>query len=370
MGALVAGSVAPVPSTSRAAEPRLDCMAGARATQPRLAGWGHASQRLPIAISRGGRPGRAAAVRPTAAATVKAEKCMTKKVPTADELLPNKDFGMEGRTFREKFDVRSFEIDHSDKRASITTMTNLLQECAANHTYGLWGRGTDGGYATDPIMEEDSLAFVLQRMMVRFVEYPTWTDRVQVETWFAESGRIGARRDWEVTDCRTGKVLGGGTSNWVLLNLKKRKLARMPEELRLKNIDRSPQPEKWALGEGVAVKKIPDVDLEADGVRCVGMSSLMARRSDMDMNGHVNNVTYIDWALESVPQEQLDSHSVAQVEIEYKNECMVGECIETISCLQVEAREDGLVEYTHVVRKEACKTELVVARTLWAAKAH
>ena len=27
----------------------------------------------------------------------------------------------------------------------------------------------------------------------------------------------------------------------------------------------------------------------------------VARRSDMDMNGHVNNVTYLAWALETVP---------------------------------------------------------------------
>lgn len=34
----------------------------------------------------------------------------------------------------------------------------------------------------------------------------------------------------------------------------------------------------------------------------------VARRSDMDMNGHINNVTYLAWALETVPQEAYDSH--------------------------------------------------------------
>ena len=27
----------------------------------------------------------------------------------------------------------------------------------------------------------------------------------------------------------------------------------------------------------------------------------VARRSDIDMNGHINNVTYLGWALETVP---------------------------------------------------------------------
>lgn len=29
----------------------------------------------------------------------------------------------------------------------------------------------------------------------------------------------------------------------------------------------------------------------------------VARRSDMDMNGHINNVTYLAWALETVPTD-------------------------------------------------------------------
>ena len=30
------------------------------------------------------------------------------------------------------------------------------------------------------------------------------------------------------------------------------------------------------------------------------------RRSDMDMNGHVNNVVFTEWILEAVPQKMYD----------------------------------------------------------------
>jgi hypothetical protein len=33
----------------------------------------------------------------------------------------------------------------------------------------------------------------------------------------------------------------------------------------------------------------------------------VARRSDMDMNGHINNVNYLAWALETVPQDVYDT---------------------------------------------------------------
>ena len=39
----------------------------------------------------------------------------------------------------------------------------------------------------------------------------------------------------------------------------------------------------------------------------------VARRSDMDMNGHINNVTYLAWALETVPIDVYLNHTLIQV---------------------------------------------------------
>ena len=39
----------------------------------------------------------------------------------------------------------------------------------------------------------------------------------------------------------------------------------------------------------------------------------VARRSDVDMNGHINNVTYIAWALETVPRDVYHNYELQQV---------------------------------------------------------
>ena len=39
----------------------------------------------------------------------------------------------------------------------------------------------------------------------------------------------------------------------------------------------------------------------------------VARRSDVDMNGHINNVTYLAWALETMPNDIYESHRVFEV---------------------------------------------------------
>ena len=39
----------------------------------------------------------------------------------------------------------------------------------------------------------------------------------------------------------------------------------------------------------------------------------VARRSDMDMNGHINNVTYLGWALETVPETVATDYTLHEV---------------------------------------------------------
>ena len=39
----------------------------------------------------------------------------------------------------------------------------------------------------------------------------------------------------------------------------------------------------------------------------------VARRSDVDMNGHINNVTYLAWALETVPRDVYYNYELEQV---------------------------------------------------------
>ena len=47
---------------------------------------------------------------------------------------------------------------------------------------------------------------------------------------------------------------------------------------------------------------------------------MQVRRSDMDMNQHVNNVTYLKWATEDLPSDLYSSHVLTGVDIEYRAE--------------------------------------------------
>lgn len=48
-----------------------------------------------------------------------------------------------------------------------------MQEVAGNHGVAMWGR-SEMGFATDPIMVEHNLIFVVTRMQIRMDAYPQW----------------------------------------------------------------------------------------------------------------------------------------------------------------------------------------------------
>jgi len=283
-------------------------------------------------------------------------------------------FTQDRQSFSEEYRVRGYEVG-PDQRASVATVANLLQELASNHAVGMWGRA-DSGFANIPNMK-DAL-FVMTRLQIRMDQYPKWGDLVRAETYFCEEGRLAARRDWVVTDVKTGQRIGAATSTWVTINFATRRLAKLPDELKTRFMRFAPPPSRMAIAVEETKKKLPDLD---ESLPWVEGQKQIARRSDMDMNGHINNVTYLGWALETVPDHVYNSHHLFEVEIDFKAECTAGNIVES-SCAQLTPPEghsngtangsgngsgSGDLQYLHTLKRcdENGCVELVRLRTTW-----
>lgn len=285
----------------------------------------------------------------------------------ADVCYPQFPAPMPGRfppdrsSFSEQHRIRGYEV-RPDQKTTMVTISNLLQEVAGNHAVGMWGR-TDTGFANLPGVKD--MIFVMTRMQIRMHDYPQWGDIVTVETYFTEEGRLAARRDWVITNAATGAVLGGATSTWVTINMATRKLGRLPDDIKSKFMRFTPKLPRHAIPVDQTKRKIGDMNESEilEGPKQV------ARRSDMDMNGHINNVTYLGWALESVPQEIYDGHHLFEVEVDFKAECLAGEVVESLCSRQTpDVPLPGVdKQYVHVLRRcndNGCQ-ELVKCRTSW-----
>lgn len=277
-------------------------------------------------------------------------------------------FVSDNRAFVESHRIRGNEVG-PDQRTNIISIGNLLQEIAGNHAVAMWGRSAEG-FASDPSM--GGLIFVVTRMQIQMERYPRWGDMIELKTWFQQDGKLAAQRDFQITDVATGEVIGRATSTWVMVNMATRRLSKLPEATRDRFESFQMQPPAHAIARECTRQKLPELGLPAEIVGPIQV----ARRSDMDMNGHVNNVTYFAWVMETVPADMYKGAHLYQFEIDFKAECHGGDLVEslaghtnTLECLSSNGAGPDALSFVHVLRRcqgEVC-TELVRARTTWRA---
>ncbi|WCJ38012.1 Oleoyl-acyl carrier protein thioesterase chloroplastic [Euphorbia peplus] len=235
----------------------------------------------------------------------------------------------DGFSYKEKFIVRSYEVG-INKTATVETIANFLQEVGCNHAQSV-GFSTDG-FATTTTMRKLHLIWVTNRMHIEIYKYPAWSDVVEVETWCQSEGRIGTRRDWILKDYATGQVIGRATSKWVMMNQDTRRLQKVTDEVRDEYLVFCPPELRLAFPEdnSLSVKKISK--LEDPGH--YSKLGLVPRRADLDMNQHVNNVTYIGWVLESIPQEVIDTHELQTITLDYRRECQHDDVVDSLTSIE------------------------------------
>lgn len=203
--------------------------------------------------------------------------------------------------FEETFNIRSSEVD-TDGKARLQSICNLLQEIAGNHALAL-------NFDISQLMEKD-LTWVLHRLHVIMDRLPNWRETITIRTWPSSGDTLRAYRDFQILD-EGGKEIGRSLSYWLMLNIKSRRPVRMPEEV----LDMAPTNVEHVLDiKSSRLSPLKDRDYS---------KQFKVRRSDLDLNNHVNNVRYIGWALETLPEEI----KIKEIDIEFQAECLIDDII-------------------------------------------
>ncbi|KAH7528679.1 hypothetical protein FEM48_Zijuj05G0097600 [Ziziphus jujuba var. spinosa] len=246
-----------------------------------------------------------------------------------------------GVGYRQTVVIRSYEVG-ADKTATLESILNLLQETALNH---VWVSGLLGdGFGATHGMVRNKLIWVVTRMQVQMDQYPIWGEVMEVETWVGASGKNGMRRDWLIRSQATGLVYARATSTWVMMNQETRRLSKMPEEVRA---EISPWfIDKKAIQEN---NNTPETIKKLENNARYMKHNLKPKRSDLDMNQHVNNVKYVKWMLETIPEVFLERHQLSSITLEYRRECGSSD---TVQSLSEPDDEDGM--FMERTEEESC----------------
>ncbi|EFJ19868.1 hypothetical protein SELMODRAFT_444039 [Selaginella moellendorffii] len=251
----------------------------------------------------------------------------------------------------ESFSIRSYEVGEN-RKISIATLANLLQEVACNHARNN-GFSVDG-FATTLSMRKYGLIWVITRIQIEVEEYPKWGDNIEIDSWFQFQGKNGTRRDWRVTNTRTGKVIARATSTFALMNQQTRRLARINDDVRNEFCLYVLHPPSWVFVDDAVTKPISKLS-EYQHVK----ENLKPSLADLDMNQHVNNATYMNWILESLPREVYSKNELHSMTLEFRCECKRENTINACSSLEInDTNDESSSTFTHLLYLVGSNKEL------------
>jgi len=244
--------------------------------------------------------------------------------------------------------VRSGDTD-ARGRLSLVAVSELLQESAARHAVAL-GVGAE-------VLALQGLAWVLVEWRLELDAVPAWRDPVMVETWPSDLSERIATRDFRLTS-EGGRDWGRATSHWVVIDVARRRPVRMPERVRAL---RGPLRGR-ALTGGLTRLAAPEPPLES--------FEIPVRWADLDANGHVNNLAYVGWVVESVPRKVLHTSAPRSLVISFRAECRGDDTVRVERSREDDASGEGREVFRHRIVERGSGRELALARTAWLVQVH
>lgn len=190
---------------------------------------------------------------------------------------------------------------------SWSNLGNIILRCATLHAEA-------HGFG-HTFMKTEHRGWVLSRLVLELTDIPSTAEHYSIATWVTRAFRQFTDRNFRI-DGPDNRTYGYGISTWALIDYDTRHpilLDTLPDSFREAMTEEIPPIDTY----GRARCKSTDVIATRD-----------CRYSDLDTNGHVNSIRYIDMALDLFPLEWHRAHTVRRIELAYGLEGHEGDHLE------------------------------------------
>ncbi|MFI3333142.1 MAG: acyl-ACP thioesterase domain-containing protein [Rikenellaceae bacterium] len=167
-----------------------------------------------------------------------------------------------------------------------TAILNICQEVAYIHS-----AQKDLGFDT---LLSHNMAWVLSRVKVAIERLPVWREQVRVRTWHKRQSGVFSLRDYIFYDA-DDKAIIRVTTSWLIINLESRRIIRADKIFNNEGALTLAEYPHDAITEEAERIEIPTERCSAGDHKVY--------YSDMDVNHHVNNTRYLEWACDHSPKQ-------------------------------------------------------------------
>ncbi len=241
--------------------------------------------------------------------------------------------------FEKQFDLRYFEMDPYGG-ASPTTILTLLEETAADHCLSINQSLFD--------LVNQNIGWVLLSGYMQMERYPLYKEKITIRTWLSKYTSIKGSRENIIYD-EQGIVIGRAKGLWLFFDIKRRRPVKIFDDIK----------EKWSCFPEESITHDITENIEAIDFAKY-KKNFLVYRYDMDTNKHVNNVKYLQWLLETIPDEIIDNFYMHSIDGRYIREAHYGHTIESLA-----EHGNDAHNFIHTIKDLDSNHVCSTARTVW-----
>ena len=241
--------------------------------------------------------------------------------------------------FDKQFELRYFEMNEFGV-ASPTTILTLLEETAADHCYSI----NHSLYQ----LAEQNIGWVLISGLMQMERYPSYKEKITIRTWLSKYTTIKGFRENIIYD-EQNNIIGRIKGLWVFFDIDRRRPVQIFIDIM----------EKWSFCNEECIdynisKKIKTVENSDYELK------FKVNRYDTDIYRHVNNIRYLQWVVESVPEEIIDNYYLYSIDGRFTAEAHNGQTI--VSLTKNDTKDKSFI---HSIKIEGTDKVCATAKTIW-----
>lgn len=151
--------------------------------------------------------------------------------------------------------------------------------------------------------------WVMTEWKVEVLQWPQYGQALSVKTWSRGAATpLTTCRDY-LMYTQDGTLVARGTTCWIAFDITTNRPLRISEDIIAKY---QPEPTVFSFEEDPSIAKItPPAEFTYE-------STVQIQRRDIDINNHVHNLTYLDYAFEALPRELYRCNAFTKVRITFR----------------------------------------------------
>ena len=204
--------------------------------------------------------------------------------------------------YSRNYDIPYFLINQ-DRKLRTTALMQFLEDMAIRHSESC-GVGLD-------YYQQNGRAWVLKKWDVEIVDYPLFNRQVTITTVPTSFRSFFGYRKFEATD-EQGTLLARAGSLWVFVDTRKKRPTPVTDEV--------------ISAYGLSHQQNKPLQIKPPEAPLSGTFSMdiQIRPGDIDTNHHVNNIRFVEWALDTLPPRITSGRLAKRVLVDYRMELTYG----------------------------------------------